>query len=76
MEMNISSLKHMVNSQAAVTDKANALLDRLEKLYKQTATTTNEAQNRTNNPAEPNTPYKDALLTSHVRGMDYPHSSR
>jgi multidrug resistance efflux pump len=65
MEMNINSLKHAVNSQAAATDKANTLLDRLEKLYKQTVTTMNEAQNRTKDPAEPNPPYKDTLLNSH-----------
>jgi hypothetical protein len=65
IKMNAIFLKHTVNSQAEMTDKTNTLMNRLEKLCKQTENALCEVQNLPKAPSQSTSPYKVAL-NSHV----------
>jgi hypothetical protein len=62
METNLNILKHAANGQAEATDKANTLLVRMEKIWKQTEKSLNKALNTTREVTKSTTPYRDTLV--------------
>jgi len=62
LEMNANLFKHAAKNQAEATDKANALLARMEKICKQSKRSLNEALNTVKEVTKLATPYKDALI--------------
>jgi hypothetical protein len=62
LEENANLFKQAAKNQADATNKANALLARMEKMCEQTEKSLSEAINTTKEAAKPATPYRDALL--------------
>ena len=62
LETNANLFKQAATSQAEATDKANALLARMEKICEQSERSLNEALNTAKEVTKSATPYKDALI--------------